>query len=43
MEAGDPGADDVGAPSIGLNIVLPHEQLPNFYITPGGEAELGVM
>ena len=29
MEAGNRGADDVGAPSIGLNIVLPHEQAPN--------------
>lgn len=34
MEAGNRGADDVGAPSIGLNIVLPHEQAPNVYITP---------
>jgi len=34
MEAGNRGADDVGAPSIGLNIVLPHEQEPNPYITP---------
>jgi uncharacterized protein (TIGR00730 family) len=34
MEAGNRGADDVGAPSIGLNIVLPHEQAPNLYITP---------
>jgi len=34
MEAGNRGADDVGAPSIGLNIVLPHEQAPNPYITP---------
>src|SRR5690606_22580220 len=23
-----------GAPSIGLNIVLPHEQAPNHYVTP---------
>src|SRR3546814_694350 len=28
------GAHDVGAESIGLNIVLPHEQLPNTYVTP---------
>jgi uncharacterized protein (TIGR00730 family) len=34
MEAGNRGAADVGAPSIGLNIVLPHEQAPNVYITP---------
>ena len=34
MEAGSRGADDVGAPSIGLNIVLPHEQAPNEYVTP---------
>ena len=34
MEAGSRGAVDVGAPNIGLNIVLPHEQAPNEYVTP---------
>jgi uncharacterized protein (TIGR00730 family) len=34
MEAGNRGADDVGAPSMGLNITLPHEQFPNPYISP---------
>ena len=34
MEAGSRGACDVGAPNIGLNIVLPHEQAPNLYVTP---------
>jgi len=34
MEAGNRGAHDVGAKSIGLNIQLPFEQAPNPYISP---------
>src|SRR6185437_997283 len=34
MEAANRGATDAGAPSIGFNIALSHEQQPNSYTTP---------
>jgi uncharacterized protein (TIGR00730 family) len=34
MEAGNMGATQAGAYSMGLNIVLPHEMAPNEYVTP---------
>ncbi|MEW6255106.1 MAG: TIGR00730 family Rossman fold protein [Pseudomonadota bacterium] len=34
MEAANRGAMEAGAPSIGFNVALPHEQAPNPYTTP---------
>lgn len=34
MEAANRGATDIGAPSVGFNVTLPHEQAPNAYSTP---------
>ncbi|WP_042338982.1 LOG family protein [Paraburkholderia ferrariae] len=35
MEAANRGAFESRSPTVGLNIALPHDQLPNAYLTPG--------
>ena len=34
MQAANQGAHEAGAPSIGFNVTLPHEQFPNAWSTP---------